>query len=209
MIIARVPRMLSRCFKGLTWNIPSEEKVVYLTFDDGPTPEITDWVLSQLEEYQAHATFFCLGKNVKEHPEIYNRIRKNQHAIGNHSNSHIKGFRTGVDEYLENIDRANELLTTELFRPPYGRIRPSQVKHVKKQYKIVMWDVLSVDYNRKLNAETVVNNVLKNVRNGSIVVFHDSLKASKNLYAALPVVLQQLSQDGYRFEAIKPGDIRN
>jgi peptidoglycan/xylan/chitin deacetylase (PgdA/CDA1 family) len=204
MIIARIPRVLSRAIKSLTWEIPTAEKVVYLTFDDGPTPEVTKWVLAKLDQFKAKATFFCLGKNVEAHPDLYDEIRERGHGVGNHSYSHMKGFRTSVEAYKEDADRASTLIDSKLFRPPYGRILPGQVKKLSQSYTVIMWTVLSVDYNPKVSSEQVVRNVLQNVRPGSIIVFHDSLKASKNLYAALPVVLEYLKDNGYKMESIDP-----
>ena len=203
MIIARIPRLLSKTFRSLTWELPADEKHVYLTFDDGPTPEVTDWVLGQLDAFDARATFFCLGKNVEANPELYNRILHKGHAVGNHSFSHIKGFGTSLKHYITDVRQASELIKSDLFRPPYGRIRPAQVRALKEEYKIIMWSVLSVDYNHSLKEEQVIRNVLDNVRPGSIIVFHDSVKASKNLYAALPKVLSYLKDQGYTLELIR------
>jgi peptidoglycan/xylan/chitin deacetylase (PgdA/CDA1 family) len=179
------------------------DKTVYLTFDDGPTPGVTDWVLEQLEKYAARATFFCLGCNVKQHTEIFGKVLAAGHAVGNHSFSHKKGFRTSVSSYVADVDRAAELIGSKLFRPPYGRIRPAQVRRLRERYKIIMWSVLSVDYDRKVSGPQVVRNVLENVRPGSVIVFHDSVKASKNLYHALPVVLEHLAAEGYRMEVLQ------
>jgi peptidoglycan-N-acetylglucosamine deacetylase len=202
MLIAKIPPFLSRIFRSLTWEMSAVDKTVYLTFDDGPTPEVTDWVLEQLEKHHAGATFFCLGCNVKRNPEIYSKILTGGHAVGNHSFSHKKGFRSSVSSYVADVDRAAELIGSRLFRPPYGRIRPAQVRRLRERYKIIMWSVLSVDYDRRVPGPQVVKNVLENVRPGSIIVFHDSVKASKNLYHALPEVLEHLSAEGYRMEAL-------
>ena len=203
MLIARIPPLLSRIFRSLTWELPAVDKTVYLTFDDGPTPEVTDWVLEQLESYRAGATFFCLGCNVKSYPEIYAKILAAGHAVGNHSWSHKKGFRSSVSSYVADVDRAAELIDSKLFRPPYGRILPAQVRRLRERYRIIMWSVLSVDYDRKVPGPQVVRNVLENVRPGSIIVFHDSVKAGKNLYHALPEVLEHLSVEGYRMEVLQ------
>lgn len=203
MFIARIPPFLSRVFRTLTWELPAVDKTVYLTFDDGPTPGVTDWVLEQLDRYRAGATFFCLGRNVKSHPEIYGRILAAGHAVGNHSFSHKKGFRSSVSSYVANVDRAAELIDSKLFRPPYGRILPGQARRLKERYRIIMWSVLSVDYDREVPGTQVVRNVLENVRPGSIIVFHDSVKASKNLYHALPEVLEHLASEGYKMEVLQ------
>lgn len=186
----------------MTWNINGDTKCVYLTFDDGPTPEVTSWVLDRLDEYQAKGTFFCLGRNVEKYPEIFRELGKRGHSVGNHTYSHMKGYSASNSRYLDDIRMADELIGSKLFRPPYGRILPRQVEVIHPKYKIVMWEVLSVDYNPKVRAERVVRNVIKNVRNGSIVVFHDSKKASKNLYHALPEVLEYLKKNGYAMHAI-------
>jgi len=203
MIIARIPRLLSRSFKSLIWEIPSSAKEVHLTFDDGPTPRVTEWVLDELDKFDAKATFFCLGKNVEANSDLYKEILARGHGVGNHSFSHLKGFRTKVNAYKKDIDRAAELIDSKLFRPPYGRILPGQVRHLRKYYTIIMWTVLSVDYNAKVSEKQVVRNVLENIRPGSIIVFHDSLKASKNLYSALPVVLGFLKENNYTMGKIK------
>ncbi len=202
MLIAKTPPFLARVFKSLTWELPVEDKSVFLTFDDGPTPEVTDWVLEQLDTFEAKATFFCLGCNVEKHPDIFGRILAAEHAVGNHSYSHKKGFRSYVDSYVEDVERASELIDSTLFRPPYGRLLPGQVRRLRERYRIIMWSVLSVDYDRQIGGRQVVRNVLDNVRPGSIIVFHDSVKASKNLYHALPEVLTQMTSEGYRFRVI-------
>lgn len=198
MLIAKIPRLLRKTFRSLTWELPAEDRKVYLTFDDGPTPEVTEWVLDRLDEYQARATFFCLGKNVEANPGIFEMIKTREHAVGNHTYSHKKGFRTSVRSYIKDVDRAAELIQSDLFRPPYGRIRPAQVRALNKKYRIIMWSVLSVDYDPGLQEKQVIRNVVENVRPGSVIVFHDSLKARKNLYVALPEVLAFLRREGYQ-----------
>lgn len=186
----------------MTWNINGDSKSVYLTFDDGPTPKVTSWVLDRLDEYGAKGTFFCLGKNVDSHRDIFSEIVKRGHSVGNHTYSHMKGYSASNTKYLDDIRLADELIESKLFRPPYGRILPRQVKAILPHFKIILWEVLSVDYNPKVSGETVVKNVTRNVRPGSIVVFHDSIKASKNLYHALPEVLEFLKNQGYTMKAI-------
>lgn len=191
----------------MTWDFYGDHQDVYLTFDDGPTPGVTPWVLEKLEEANAKATFFCLGRNVDKHPEILKQILDAGHSIGNHSYSHLKGFRSSVRRYMDDIDLASNLIDSKLFRPPYGRILPGQVKAVLEHYDLIMWDVLSIDYNSKLKGERVLKNVIGNVRPGSIIVFHDSDKASENLYYALPRTLEFLRENGYRPKAIPSGGI--
>ena len=195
----------------MTWDLSGDHREIYLTFDDGPTPVVTPWVLDRLQEAKARATFFCLGRNVDKHPEIYNRILCDGHSVGNHSYSHLKGFRSSVKRYMDDIHLASNMIDSKLFRPPYGRILPGQVKAVLNEYDIIMWDVLSIDYNSSLSGDRVLKNVINNVKPGSIIVFHDSDKASENLYYALPRTLEFLQEEGYNMNSIpstglpKPG----
>ncbi len=203
MIIAKSPRLLTRLMPRLTWNLDTGQRTVYLTFDDGPTPDITPWVLDKLRLYNAKATFFALGRNVDHNPGIFQQILDEGHAAGNHTYSHLKGWGCSNKTYFEDIELANRLLKSKLFRPPYGRIKPSQVTELQKHYRIIMWSVLSIDYNRRISGDRCVKNVMENVRPGSIIVFHDSAKARKNLYHALPVVLEKLAEEGYEMDKIE------
>jgi peptidoglycan/xylan/chitin deacetylase (PgdA/CDA1 family) len=202
MLIVRPPSLLTRALHRMTWDLPGDHRNVYLTFDDGPTPVVTPWVIDRLAEADALATFFCLGRNVDKHPEIYNQILAAGHSVGNHSYSHLKGFRSSVRRYMDDIHLASGMINSKLFRPPYGRIFPGQVKAVIQQYDIIMWDVLSIDYNSGLSGKRVLQNVTRNVKPGSIIVFHDSDKASENLYYALPRTLDFLRDEGYRMLSI-------
>ncbi len=202
MLIVRPPSLLTRALRRMTWDFHGDHRKVYLTFDDGPTPKVTPWVLDNLSKYQAKATFFCLGRNVDAFPELYRQILENGHSVGNHSYSHLKGFGSSLRRYVEDVNLARTLIDSPLFRPPYGRILPGQVRAVMNNFRIIMWDVLSIDYNRKLSGERVIKNVTQHVRPGSIIVFHDSDKARKNLYAALPEVLEFLSANKYEMVAI-------
>ena len=202
MLIVRPPSLLTRALRSMTWDYYGNHQDVYLTFDDGPTPGVTPWVLDQLDESEAQATFFCLGRNVDKHPDIYRQILARGHSTGNHSYSHLKGFRSSTKRYLEDIDLAGNLIDSRLFRPPYGRIIPAQVKAVLQRYEIIMWDVLSIDYNPGLSGDRVLQNVIKNVKPGSIIVFHDSDKACENLFYALPRTLEFLSEKGYNMRSI-------
>jgi len=186
----------------MTWDLPGEHRDVFLTFDDGPTPVVTPWVIDRLEEAKAKATFFCLGRNVDKHPEIYKQILAAGHSVGNHSYSHLKGFRSSVRRYMDDIGLAADMIDSKLFRPPYGRIFPGQVKAVMQEYDIIMWDVLSIDYNSGLSGKRVLENVTRNVKPGSIIVFHDSDKAADNLYYALPRTLEFLQTEGYSMKSI-------
>lgn len=210
----KTPIVAKRMFPNYVWDIPSTTKTIYLTFDDGPTPEITNWTLNVLKQYDAKATFFCIGKNIQNHPEIFQDILNNGHVIGNHTNNHVKGWRTSTKNYLENIDEADKIIQSEiknrkskivnLFRPPYGQIRPKQGKALLElNYKIVMWNVLSFDWDNTISNEACLENVIENTSDGSIVVFHDSVKASNNMMYALPKVLEHFSKKGYSFKSIK------
>jgi len=212
----KTPSILQKIYKKYIWRFSidsSQPKTIYLTFDDGPTPEITEWTLNTLKKFNAKATFFCIGKNVKNHPAIFQKIIDKEHAIGNHSHNHLNGWKTENSEYLENIFLAekslqlqNSSLTThnsKLFRPPYGRIKSSQAKElIKKGYTIIMWDVLSADFDQSISSKKCLDNVLKNTQNGSIIVFHDSVKAEKHLKFVLPKVLKYFSKKGYQFSSI-------
>jgi len=204
MNIHRPPIWLRKLYHSFHWKMEPQDNSLYLTFDDGPTPEITEWVLNQLEIYDAKATFFCIGRNVERYPEIYSKILEKGHAVGNHTYSHLKGWKTETQEYVNDVELATQFIQSNLFRPPYGRIRRSQIKLLKQQgYKMFMWDVLSEDYNTNITTEQCLNYVLKYATKGSTIVFHDSVKASKNLYAVLPAVLKYYKEKGYVFRELK------
>ena len=214
LYFVKTPNIIKRIFPTLTWDIPSKKKVIYLTFDDGPTPEITPWVLSELHKYNAKATFFCIGKNIVNHPDITTCIIAENHTIGNHTHNHLNGWLKTPKVYLENINKAQQtigseienkkVLSSKLFRPPYGKIKNSVVKKLLvKEYKIIMWDVLSGDFDRSITKEKCLENVINNTNEGSIVVFHDSIKASKNLKHILPKILDYFSKKGFVFEVIQ------
>lgn len=196
MINLSPPKFFQQFFPNFIWSFPSDDKGVYLTFDDGPTPEVTPWVLEQLKAYGAKATFFCLAKNVERDPELFAQIVADGHAIGNHSYSHIKGWITRASQYVEDVDFANTYLHTNLFRPPYGRFTSRQYKLMRGRYKIIMWNVLSMDYSRNVSAKQVAHYVMTNIKPGDIVVFHDSLKAKRNMMYALPRVLEAIAMRG-------------
>ena len=210
----KTPLVAKKLFPNYVWDISTSEKVIYLTFDDGPTPEITNWTLSVLKEYNAKATFFSIGKNIKNHPDIFQNILNDGHAIGNHTQNHIKGWKNSANAYLKNTLEAQEVIEKQLqnsefriqnlFRPPYGQITPKQGKKlIELGYKIVMWDVLSFDWDKNITQEACYNNVISKTINGSIIVFHDSVKASKNMQYALPKVLKYFSKEGYRFKSLE------
>ncbi|MEG1554707.1 MAG: polysaccharide deacetylase family protein [Rikenellaceae bacterium] len=200
----RPPKIIKKLYPSLIWNFHSEanKNKVFLTFDDGPTEEITYWILDTLDKYDAKATFFCLGKNVEQHLKQYHEIVKRGHIVANHSYSHIKGWGQSVGRYIEDADLANHLISSNLFRPPYARITMAQARRISERYNIIMWDVLSMDYSQMVTPKMCVNNVLQNVKGGSIVVFHDSLKSSRNMKYALPRVLDYLQQNGYTCSSI-------
>ena len=199
MFLPKPPKIIKALYSQLTWKIPNNSNKVYLTFDDGPTPEVTDWTLELLKEHQIKATFFCLGENVEKHSQIYQRIIDDGHAIGNHSYSHPSGWKTNNNDYFEDIEKAKHLINSNLFRPPYGRITKSQAKHLNEHYKIVMWSVISGDYDAKTSPEKCYDNVISNTESGSIIVFHDSEKAALNLKYALPKAIEKLLEKGFIF----------
>ena len=200
--MVRLPSFLRWIYPNAIWNLPSERKVIYLTFDDGPNPVVTEKILALLEDYQAKATFFCIGKNIEQHPELFKLVKEKGHHIGSHTYSHINGWKSNSTDYLTDYQKGRELASSNLFRPPYGRILLNPIQTIQKQDKVIMWDILSKDYDTSLTPETVLNNVLRNVKPGAIIVFHDSEKAKKNVLAVLPQLLQYLKQQGYAMEAI-------
>jgi peptidoglycan/xylan/chitin deacetylase (PgdA/CDA1 family) len=200
---ARIPRIVEILYPGAVYRIPVEnKKTVYLTFDDGPVPEATPMVLDILKQHNARATFFCVGDNVKKHPELFERVKAEGHAIGNHTNNHMDGWTKSVKKYADNVNACRELVNSGLFRPPYGRITLKQYKYLKKEYDIIMWDVLSMDYDKDLVAEECLELVKKNTRSGSIIVFHDSIKAKDKIPYLLPKTLEFLASEGYQPETI-------
>lgn len=194
--------LIRRLYASLEWKIFTPEKKIFLSFDDGPIPEITPWVIQQLKDFNAKATFFCVGENATKHPEILAQIKSENHQVGHHTFSHLNGWKSKNDTYFLDVEKGNDACPSNLFRPPYGKIKRSQIKALKNKYRIIMWDVLSYDFDKNCSPETCFSNVLKNCRNGSIVVFHDSLKAEKNLRYTLPKVLEYFSKQGFVFEAI-------
>ena len=202
MYLVKSPRLLKKYYSSLIWDIKPDKPCIYLTFDDGPIPIVTPFVLNILKQYNAKATFFCIGDNVSKHPDIFAQVKNAGHAIGNHTYNHLKGWKTADNIYIENTLKADEQLKTNLFRPPYGRIKRSQIKllkSVKPDIKIVMWDVLSGDFDINLSPEKCLQNVLKHTESGSIVVFHDSLKAFERLEYVLPRAMEVWSGKGFEF----------
>lgn len=199
-------------FPKYVWDIPNNENKIYLTFDDGPIPDVTEWVLDILKKEEIKATFFCIGDNIKKNPSLFKRLISEGHSIGNHTFNHLKGWDFSTKEYIENtilceeeISKALEIENqkSKIFRPPYGKIKPSQSKKLRKLgYKIIMWDVLSVDYDKEISPEKCFENIIKNTVSGSIIVCHDSLKAFKNLEYALPKAIKYLKNEGFVFDRI-------
>jgi len=200
--LVRIPALIKKLFYNIIWNIPGQTPTIYLTFGDGPIPELTPWILETLKKYEIKASFFCVGENVMKYPDLYNKIIQAGHSTGNHTYSHINGWHTGIKDYYNDIEKAGEYIESKLFRPPYGKIRSLQKKKIRKKYKIVMWDVLSMDYDQSLSEWQVFENVIKHARPGSLVVFHDNVKAEEKLKFVLPKVIEHYLYKGYIFKAI-------
>lgn len=203
MIYWGMPRFIMRFYKNLEWHGDRSEKSIYLTFDDGPTPDVTDEVLKILDRYNARATFFCLGRNVERHPELFNEIKTRGHSVGNHTYSHLEGWKTSVKTYIQDANLAKMFIETKLFRPPYGRFGKTQSRYLRQNYRIIMWDVLSHDYNHSLPKKISLRNIIRSTKPGSIVVFHDSLKAAKSMLYILPRYLEYFARKGYTFKKIE------
>jgi peptidoglycan/xylan/chitin deacetylase (PgdA/CDA1 family) len=208
--LVKTPRVVQKFFPNYSWRVSTEKKEIYLTFDDGPVPDFTPWVLETLKKFNAKATFFCVGENIEKYPHIFRQIIEDNHSIGNHTFNHLQGWKTSTTKYIKNIIKAESYLKDaekhqgiKLFRPPHGRIKPVQARILRKKgYKIIMWDVLSGDFDQKLSKEECLKHTLKHINNGSIVVFHDSVKSFKNLDYVLPRVLEHFRQQGYTFKSL-------
>lgn len=203
----KTPWWVRTLYPDYTWRMPTKEKTIYLTFDDGPHPTITPWVLQQLKTYNAKGTFFCIGQNVERFPNVYQQLLSEGHALGNHTYSHLNGWKTPDDLYLADVQKAGVLIDSRLFRPPYGRIRSRQAKKLatalqRDRVNVIMWDVLSADFDLSVSPEKCARIVLERVEAGSVVVFHDSEKAFPNLQYALPRVLEKFSGEGYSFQRL-------
>lgn len=204
MFIERPPLLYRLLFPEGIWRVKGHHKakVIYLTFDDGPIPEETPWVLDTLDAYGVKATFFMVGDNVRRHPELFEEIKRRGHSYGNHTMHHLQGMKVTSNTYMNDIAEADRLIDSPLFRPPHGIIRWKQARNIKERYNLVMYDLVTRDYSRKLTPEQVLGNVMRFARNGSIIVFHDSVKSSRNLRYALPRAIEWLQQQGYEFRTL-------
>jgi len=197
LLPVRPPNLLRSLHPDCIWRMSARNKKIYITFDDGPIPEVTPWVLDLLKEYGVKATFFCVGDNVNKHPTIYKRILAEGHAVGNHTHNHVSGWNRNTEDYLKNVDECNQILNSKNFRPPYGRLTPAQRKQLVKKFRVIFWDVLSYDYSASVKPEQCLENVMKGTRNGSIIVFHDSIKANNNIRYALPKYFEFVNTEGF------------
>ena len=210
MYLIKIPYIIKQWFPKYVWSISTKSKEIYLTFDDGPTPKITEFVLNELKKYNAKATFFCIGNNIVKHPEIFRKIINEEHKIGNHTQNHLNGWTTKTDDYIKNIEQAQKAIQktipsckTNLFRPPYGKIKRKQAKRLlNKGYKIIMWSVLSGDFDCYNSSEMCFKNVVRNTKKGNIIVFHDNEKAKGNMQKTLTKVLAYYSNKGYKFRTL-------
>ncbi len=203
MYFIKTPNIIQSLWPNFLWRVPTQEPVLYLTFDDGPIPEVTPWILDTLRDFEAKATFFCVGENALRHAGIYRRILAEGHSTGNHTYNHLNGWKTSTAEYVRNVHRCAHVVRSNLFRPPYGRLSPCQRTALEGRYTIVLWDVLSGDFDQKADAQQCLENILWNADVGSIVVLHDNRKTGSKLRFVLPRLLQHFSQRGYRFEGLK------
>lgn len=202
MLLIQPGAFLKKIYPGALWNFNRSEKNIYLTFDDGPVPGLTDWILEVLEKFNAKATFFCVGANVLKHPDLFNKVKEAGHTVANHTMFHTKGLGTSVEQYLRETEECRALVGNNLFRPPYGKIKRSQFRELMARgYRVVLWDVISYDYEKIEPRECAVK-VIRNCRPGSIVLFHDNIKAEHNMKYALPLMLKYFSEKGFRFRAI-------
>lgn len=204
MFIEQPPQIIRYLYPSAIWRMDKDERAVYLTFDDGPIPRVTPWVLDVLDRYGIKATFFMVGDNIRKHPDEFRMVVERGHRIGNHTFNHIRGLSYDINSYLENTEKAcRMMMETNLFRPPHGYMSPKQYTELKKRYKIIMWDLVTRDYNRKFNGEQILQKVKKYARNGSIITFHDSIKSEENLKYALPKAIEWLKEQGYEFKVFE------
>lgn len=202
MQIYKAPFWFPWVYPALTWHKDRSEKCLFLTFDDGPVPDVTEEIIIILKKYGIRATFFCVGENIQRYPAIFDQLKAEGHRIGNHSHNHLNGWATSDEAYLKNVEQCQALTQTNLFRPPYSQIRRSQIRALKDRYDIIMWDVVSRDFDARVSPEQCLKRTLKHAKNGSIIVFHDHVKAWKNVSYALPRALEQWLSEGYRFDVL-------
>ena len=200
--LIKTPTLIQFFFPSLLWSKKRDKKILYLTFDDGPYNMLSPFILDELKKYKAKATFFYLGSKAEKYPQLIKRCKDENHKIGNHTYSHPNGWKTKNSRYYQDIEKANKLLNSNLFRPPYGRIKPSQINHLKKYYKIIMWDILRWDFDKKTSAEECYNNIIKNTKSGSIIVLHENEKSAKTVKEVLPKILSYFSSQGFKFEKL-------
>ena len=200
--LIKTPSFIRYIFPSLIWNKEKSRKTIYLTFDDGPYNDLSNFILDELKKYQAKATFFYLGRQVEKYPKIFERCVNENHQIGNHTYSHLNGWATNNKKYYKDINKASKLINSDLFRPPYGRIKISQIKHLKKYYKIVMWDVLSWDFDENTCPKECFKNIVKNTSSGSIIVLHENKKSYKKVKEVLPKILNYFSSKGFTFDVL-------
>ncbi len=198
----KTPYVAKLIYPSLVWDMPSNENKIYLTFDDGPHPAITPMVLKILDKYDAKATFFCVGENIEKYPDTFQLIKQSGHTVGNHSHNHLNGWKTSNSKYYKNIKKSKQLINSNLFRPPYGRISPAQIKHLKKEYKIIMWSVLSYDFDARVSKEECLNLSINNSAAGTIIVFHDSEKAKEKMLFAIEGYLKHFTKRGFEFASL-------
>lgn len=202
MFIEQIPNILRLLYRRALWRGDKNEKVIYLTIDDGPTTLNTEWILDLLDKHGVKATFFCIGRNVEAHPELYNMILEHGHKTGLHGYDHKRGLYSDTDAFYADIEHASQFIKSNLFRPPHGNISPRQLRELSKRYTVVLWDVITRDYNRDLSGDDVLDIAIKYSRNGSIVVFHDSEKAMNNMRYALPKAIEHWIKEGYSFKGL-------
>lgn len=203
MYLVKTPYLIKKYFSKFVWEVPHSSRSIFLTFDDGPTPGVTDFVLNELDKFQAKASFFCIGEKAKKNADLFEQIKTKGHVVANHTYSHLNGKKASKDNYLADFNKCNDVFSSNFFRPPYGRITKPQYDEVLKTHKIIMWDVLSGDFDDSISKEKCWKNVKEKTKGGSIVVFHDSEKAKEKLFYSLPKTLEYFSNKGFCFEAIQ------
>lgn len=199
LYLKKIPQIVQSLYPNYTWRMSSGEKKIYLTFDDGPTPKLTRYILDTLAAYGTKATFFCLGKQVEKHNELYAEIKSGGHTIGSHGYAHLNGWKTTEEDYYTDIEKAGNLISTNLFRPPFGRIKKKQAAHILNQYQIIMWDVMPGDFDHKVDADECYKNIVDYTQDGSLIVLHDNTKSEQTVRIILPRILAYYTEKGYNF----------